>query len=203
MPNKPGHKILLAVLLFASGVAVDCHSQETNVGVAIATNSPTIDSLMQQYQPLAAYFLDKTIWEANNGKGLNESEQLQFQKLIKLTEEIVNSPEYQERAYKLLEGVQDHDGYTRQAIFSALLDRSYVRSDYPFLKQVFILSLKCKEADYPNLLRGWKKPGYVRFAVAIRISILTNPSKINPALDAADMRLLDTDPKAWINAQHP
>ncbi len=193
--------ILLLLGLFCLN---DClHAQTPSNAGTPETNSAALDSLLKQYHPLAKYFLDKTSWGGSQAADITEAEKLQFKQLSALTKEIVDAPGSQEVVFKLLEGVQDHDGYTRQALFSALLHRSYVRSDYPFLRKLFLYCLNCKEAGYPNLLRGWQQPGFMRFALAIRISTLTNPLKFGSASDQASMQLLNSNPKAWIDQQHP
>lgn len=123
------------------------HAQAAiNTGLPTETNSPSLESLLQQYQPLAAYFLDKMSWNGPNFLTLNDSEKSKYSTLQSLANQLAASPDAHDVIPQLLTSYEDHDGYTRQALFYAVRDANYSKHDLPYLKQLFMISLKCKRA---------------------------------------------------------
>jgi hypothetical protein len=192
---------LLAALICLN-VAVQAQTP-TNNGTPAPTNSASLDSLLQEYQPLAAYFLDKQGWDGPNFLVLSDSDQSKFTTLLHLANQLAACPAAHDVITQLLSSYKDHDGYTRVALYIALRDTDYTKKYLLYLKQLFLISLKCKGSDYPNHFHAWISPEFFTSLIATRVAHVADTLNGSPFISGASRDLLNTNPIAWINQQIP
>ena len=202
---KPSPILLIGLLCLCAST----HAQSpTNSEVAPATNAPTLETLVQEYQPLAASLIDKQAW---NGQSITATDldRSQIRELKSLNDQMLNTPNSYTVIFNLLKSYQNHDGYSRQALFwsiigySKQINQSNKETVFPFLKQVFLESLNFNTANYPNRIQGWLSPGTFRSQLGRIISNKVNYPGPPTLLSMDSHQLLNTNPILWINQKIP
>ena len=202
---KPSFLLLLGLICWS----VSIYAQSTtNSEVAIATNAPSLETLMQEYQPLAASLIDKQAW---NGQSITATDldRSQIRELKSLNDQMLNTPNSQPAVLELLKSYENHDGYARQALFWSIVDysgqlnQSDKETAFPFLKQAFLESINCNTANYPNRIQGWLSPGTFRSQLGRIISDIVNAPAPPTLLSLESHQLLNSNPILWINQKIP
>jgi len=136
---------------------------------------------------------------------LTESQKNDLGLLSPIARELASRQDSREIMLGLLTKYNLHEGVAREILWgTATASRPYTKSDFPYLKKLFLLSFDFKRADSNAPIRGSElsiTQEKIRYTLAFYISYINDSSV--PYRMITNEELFKTDPRAWLEKQIP